>query len=164
MRTLVLAVVAVLAAVAAGSAAARTDVNNCLTGDQVTTASYHMALDIGPQENMYLPSEVKARHITKGEIMLGGEMSMTNMTPKGDRIYHVEVHICTKAGVVVQHLKPQIDVGMTMVPAARMVGIGETIANDYHYGNDVALKPGARVAVKVTVKGQVALFHATVPK
>jgi hypothetical protein len=43
-----------------------------------------------------------------------------------------------------------------------MVGVGQPLS-DYHYGNDVALRPGARIKVKVTVKGQVAVFNATVP-
>lgn len=42
-----------------------------------------------------------------------------------------------------------------------MVGVGEPIT-DYHYGND--LKPAKPITVKVTVKGQSAAFHATVPK
>jgi hypothetical protein len=135
----------------------------CSSGIGTTnTASYRMALDIGPQENMYLPSEVKARHLKTGEIMLGGEMAMVSPTA-GTRVYHLEVHICNKAGVVVTNLKPAIVVGTAVVPAAIMVGIGAP-HSDYHYGNDIALKPGARVTVKVTVRGQLAVFHATVPK
>jgi len=122
-----------------------------------------MSLDIGSPEEMYLPSEVKARHIKTGEIMLGGEMSMIGTPPAGTRIYHVEVHICNKAGSVVTKLKPAIVVDHAMLPVAIMIGIGEPIS-DYHYGNDIALKPAAKITVKVTVKGQVALFHATVPK
>jgi hypothetical protein len=127
-----------------------------------TTASYRMALDIGKQENMYLPSEVKARHLKTGEIMLGGEMAMVSPTA-GTRVYHLEVHICNMAGLVVTNLKPTIVVGTAMLPSATMVGIGSP-HSDYHYGNDIALKPGARVTVKVTVRGQLAVFHATVPK
>jgi hypothetical protein len=134
----------------------------CSSGTTASTASYKMALDIGKQEDMYLPSEVKARHITDGEIMLGGEMAMVNPTA-GTRVYHLEVHICNKSGAVVTKLKPSIVVGPTMLPAAIMVGIGAPMS-DYHYGNDIVLKPGARVTVKVTVKGQVAVFHATAPK
>jgi hypothetical protein len=53
---------------------------------------------------------------------------------------------------------PGIEMGTMKVPSALMVGVGEPIS-DYHYGNDVALKPGSRV----TVKGQLAVFCATVP-
>jgi hypothetical protein len=142
----------------------------CASGNVATTASYRMALAIGHQEEMYLPSEVKARHIKTGEIMLGGEMTMVAKTP-GTKVFHVEVHICTKStGAVVTKLKPLIVVsgpGIEMasmkVPSAIMVGVGERIS-DYHYGNDVALKPGSRITVKVTVKGQLAVFHATVPR
>lgn len=142
----------------------------CSSGNVVTTASYRFALQIGPQEDMYLPSEVKARHLKTGEIMLGGEMAMVGTPPAGTRVYHLEVHICNKAGAAVTRLKPVIvvdDPGAKMMsmslPAAIMVGVGAPIS-DYHYGNDVALKPGDGVTVKVTVKGQLATFHATVPK
>jgi hypothetical protein len=128
-----------------------------------------MALKLGPQEEMYLPSEVKARHIKTGEIMLGGEMTMIEKTA-GTRVFHLEVHICTKSGAVVTRLKPLImvdgpgaDMMAMKVPSAIMVGVGEPLS-DYHYGNDVALKPGARVTVKVTVKGQTGVFRTTVPK
>ena len=135
----------------------------CSSGNVVSTRSYTLALVLGYQEEMYLPSEVKARHIKTGEIMLGGEMSMLGTPPAGTRIYTVAVHICTRSGAVVTKLKPTIVVSGTNVPAAVMVGVGKPIT-DYHYGNDIALKPGARVSVKVTVKGQLAIFHATVPK
>jgi hypothetical protein len=135
----------------------------CASGNVVSTASYRLALAIGKREEMYLPSEVKARHIKTGEIMLGGEMSMIGTPPAGSRVYHVEVHICNRTGAVVTNLKPSIVVGAAMLPAAIMVGVGAPMT-DYHYGNDIALKPGARITVKVTVKGQLAVFHATVPK
>src|SRR5262245_41230900 len=142
----------------------------CASGNVATTSSYRMALAIGPQEEMYLPSEVKARHIKTGEVMLGGEMTMADKMP-GTKIYHLEVHICTTtSGAVVTKLKPLIvasgpavSMASTKVPSAIMVGVGEPIT-DYHYGNDVALKPAKPITVKVTVKGQSAGFHATVPK
>ena len=141
----------------------------CSSGTVATTTSYTMALDIGKQEEMYLPSEVKARHIKTGEIMLGGEMAMVDKTP-GTRAFHLEVHICTKSGAVVTKLKPVIvvddpaaDMMTTKVPSAIMIGIGAP-SSDYHYGNDVALRPGDRITVKVTVKGQLATFRATVPR
>ncbi|HZO97791.1 MAG TPA: hypothetical protein VFB42_10510 [Gaiellaceae bacterium] len=139
----------------------------CSTGNVASTASYRMALELGPQEEMYLPSEVKARHIKTGEIMLGGEMSMVDKAP-GTRVFHLEVHVCTKSGAVVTRLEPRIVVNaaaMTSmkVPSAIMVGVGEPIS-DYHYGNDVALEPGARITVRVTVKGQTATFRARVPR
>jgi hypothetical protein len=49
------------------------------------------------------------------------------------------------------------------VPSAVMVAVGAPLS-DYHYGNDVALKPGSRVTVKVRVRGQAATFRATVPR
>jgi hypothetical protein len=161
-RLIVLSTSALTALVLSAPAVARTSASPCASGNVVSTASYRLALDIGGKEEMYLPSEIKARHITDGEVMLGGEMSMVERTA-GTRIYHLEVHICNKAGIVVTKLKPLIVVDSAMLPAAIMRGIGEPMS-DYHYGNDIALKPGARIMVKVTVKGQVARFHATVPK
>ncbi len=135
----------------------------CSSGTLASTATYRFALDIGPQEDMYLASEVKARHLKTGEIMLGGEMAMIGTPPAGTRVYHLEVHICNKAGAVLTKLKPTIRVDQAMLPAATMVGIGSPMS-DYHYGNDIALKPAAKITVKVTVKGQLAIFHTTVPK
>jgi hypothetical protein len=112
---------------------------------------------------------VRARNIKKGQVMLGGEMSMIGPVPAGKRTYNLEVHVCTKSGVVVTKLKPAILVReatagrATPVPAAIMAGVAEGI-RDYHYGNDVVLTPGARVTVTVTVKGERAVLRATVPK
>jgi hypothetical protein len=164
LRVLVASIVAlpcfVVAAPALGHAPAASP---CSSGNVATTASYRMALDIGKQEDMYLPSEVKARHIKDGEIMLGGEMSMVRTPPAGSRVYHLEVHICDKSGAVVKRLNPTIVAGTKNLPAAIMVGIGAP-SSDYHYGNDIVLKPGTRLTVTVTVKGEQAVFHATVPK
>jgi hypothetical protein len=162
-----------LALIFAGAGAARGEVaaaaNPCATGTVARTPSYVLALVIGPREAMYLPSEVQARNIKKGQVMLGGEMSMIGPVPAGKRTYNLEVHVCTKSGVVVTKLKPAILVReatagrATPVPAAIMAGVAEGI-RDYHYGNDVVLTPGARVTVTVTVKGERAVLRATVPK
>ena len=150
-------------ALAAPALAQHAATGPCASGVTATTASYRMAGSIGAQEEMYLPSEVKARHIKDGEIMLGGQMSMVEKTP-GTKAFHLEVHICNRDGTVAKGLRPAIVLGAsTKVPAAIMVGIGEPMT-DYHYGNDVALKPGARVTVKVTVKGQTAVLHLTAPR
>jgi hypothetical protein len=147
MRFLALATTT-LAALVAGSVAygSAGTAGPCASGTTTaSTASYKMALDIGKQENMYLPSEVNARHLKTGEIMLGGEMAMVSPTA-GTRVYHLEVHICNKTtDAVVEKLKPAIVVedssGSMMsstLPAAIMVGIGAPMS-DYHYGNDIVL-------------------------
>ena len=99
--------------------------------------------------------------------MLGGAMAMIDNVPGGMRIYDLAVHVCTKSGAVVTQLKPTIAVQAAggkaaNVPVAMMAAIGKGLG-DYHYGNDVVLKPGGKVTVTVTVKGQRAVFHATVP-
>ena len=164
IRLFAFSIALLTASVFAALAFGRSDATGpCSSGTLASTASYRMALDIGPPEEMYLASEVKARHLKTGEIMLGGEMSMIGTRPAGTRIYHLEVHICNRAGAVVTKLKPAIQVDQAMLPAATMVGIGAPMS-DYHYGNEIALRPAAKITVKVTVKGQVAVFHATVPK
>ena len=166
-RIAAIAVLALAGIVPAPAIAQPTATGACASPPTATTASYTMAASIGPQEDMYLPSEVKARHIKEGEIMLGGDMSMVQKTP-GTKIFHLEVHICNRGGVVVKGLKPVIlvnaggQMAAMTVPAAIMVGIGEPMT-DYHYGNDIVLKPGSKLTVKTTVKGQTALFHLTAP-
>jgi len=76
---------------------------------------------------------------------------------------HLEVHICTPAGKVVTGAHPAITVNDAMVPVAVMEGVGEGAA-DLHYGNNVNLRPGQEVTVVVRLKGQQAVFHATVSK
>ena len=109
MRLVLILPLAVAVFVLSSPAFARPNAGACAEGTLATTATYKMALAIGHQEDMYLPSEVKARHLKNGEIMLGGEMSMIGNVPKGSRIYHLEVHICSKAGVVATKLKPEIE-------------------------------------------------------
>ena len=173
MRTRLFVLLATLVAASAttGSALARgsADPGPCSAKDLARTSSYVLALGIGPREEMYLPSEVRARKLKTGEVMLGGEMAMLDRGPAGMRIFHLEVHICTKSGAVVTTLKPTIVVQApgakqpTHVAVAMMTGVGEGLSG-YHYGNDVALTPGSRVTVTVTVKGQRAVFRAVVPK
>jgi hypothetical protein len=141
----------------------------CASGNVAKTASYLLALEIGPRQEMYMPSEVQSRKIKTGQVMLGGDMAMIDHVPAGMKVYDLAVHICTKSGAVVTTLKPTIVVKpaggkpATHVAVAMMAGIKEGL-RDYHYGNDVALTPEGKVTVTVTVKGQRAIFHATVPK
>ena len=173
MRTRLVMLLATLtaASIAAGSAAALdgADAGPCWSGNLARTASYVLALEIGPRQEMYMPSEVRARKLKTGEVMLGGEMAMIEPVPAGMRIYDLEVHVCTRSGAVVTQQKPTIVVQgpgakpATHVAVAMMAGVAEGL-RDYHYGNDVALKPGSRVTVTVGLRGQRAVFHAVVPK
>ena len=167
----VVALAVAVAASTAGHALARgtTTVGPCSSGNVAKTGSYLLALVLGPREEMYLPSEVQARHIKKGQVMLGGDMVMMDKAPAGMRIYNLEVHVCTKSGAVVTALKPTIVVrdpkakpSTTKVSVANMASVAKGLS-DYHYGNDVALTPGRAISVTVTIKGQRAVFHATVP-
>ena len=115
-----------------------------------------------------MPSEVRARNIKKGQVMLGGAMAMIDRVPAGMRVYDLAVYVCTKSGAVVSQLKPVITVqpaGQKARPlaVAMMAAVGKGLG-DYHYGNDVALKPGSDVTVTVTVKGKRGVLRATVPR
>jgi hypothetical protein len=158
-----------VAAVAAGGASGGT--GPCATGPVVKTHSYVFALDLGPAETMYTPAEVKARHPKSGEVVLSGSMTsgMAEMTISSSGVRQLEVHICTSGGAVYAKGHPAIVIDDSssknpamMVPVATMEGIGEG-ASDFHYGNNVELTTGHHIAVTVTLNGQRAVFHTTVP-
>jgi hypothetical protein len=173
-RLVVLIVFLVAASAVASSALARpvAKAGPCSSGTVAKTGSYTFALVLGPRQEMYMPSEVQERKLKTGQVMLGGEMAMIEKVPAGMKVYDLAVHICTKSGAVVTQLKPTI----TVKPAggkarplavAYMAGVGKGLS-DYHYGNDVLLKPGSKVTVTVSFKGKGANVHAilttTVPK
>ena len=134
------------------------------------TASYRFALRIGATEKMYTPSQVRTMHPKDGEVMLRGSMSMGGMS-MGPSMRHLEVQICAqKTRVVITNANPTIvvtdntDKGMaTKVPVAVMEGIGEGVA-DLHYGNNVMITGGHRVTITVSLEGERAVFHLTMPK
>jgi hypothetical protein len=171
VRPLSLAALLLAVALSAAPAFARPSAaaSPCAVGTVTTTASYQLALELGPRQEMYLPSEVRARKLKTGQVMLGGEMVMMDSPPAGTKIFDLAVHICTKSGAVVTTLKPKIAVrsagrAATALPVAMMAGVAEGL-RDYHYGNDVALKPGSSLTVTVTVNGQRAVFrNVAVPK
>jgi hypothetical protein len=90
--------------------------------------------------------------------MLGGQMTWSKDAQ--DETFHLESASATETAQ-----SPGPEAGLIVLGRAR----GSAIAvirpmTDYHYGNDVALKPGARVTAKVTVKGQTAVLHLTAPR
>jgi len=167
-RLVVLCALLVAAAIAAAPAPARTaKANACMSGTTAKTSSYQLALMLGPQQKMYMASEVQSRKPKTGQVMLGGAMAMIDKVPAGMKVFDLQVHVCTPKGAIVTQLKPTIVVKQaggkeTNVPVAMMAAVGKGLA-DYHYGNDVLLKPGAAVTVTVTVNGQRAVFHAKAP-
>jgi hypothetical protein len=158
-----------LAAASAGGAAAKA--GPCATGQVVKTQSYVFALDLGSVETMYTRAEVRAQHPKSGELLLSGSTTggMAAMTTPSSAERHLEVHICTSRGVVYTRGHPTITIEdttakgpMTMVPVATVEGIGEGVS-DFHYGNNVELTAGHHITVAVTLNGQRAVFHTTVP-
>ncbi len=133
-----------------------------------TTASYSLTLDIGPTEAMYTQAQVKAKHPTTGEVMLGGAMSSAMSAMTGETERHLELHVHSrKTGAVVTNVTPQITLtdttGMTMAAKLDVVSMeGITAgATDLHYGNNVSLKLGDVYTVAVVVKGEKASFTFT---
>lgn len=131
-----------------------------------TTKTYKLTLAVGPLETMYTQAEVKAKHPTSGEAMVGstamGGMSM------GAANRHLEVHVASRTtGKVVTNVSPTIMLtdtsamgGMATaekVNAMAMEGLGEGAA-DLHYGDNVKLTAGHVYKVAVTVKGERATF------
>jgi hypothetical protein len=164
------ACVAALAALAASVQESVAASGSCSAGQVAKTKSYVFALSIGPVETMYTPAQVKAKHPKSGEEMLSGQMTggMAGMTMPMTGQKHLEVHICTPAGAVVQGAHPKIVVSdpaskqmAVAVPIAVMEGVTEG-ASDLHYGNNVTLASGHKITVTVTLNGQQAVFHTTV--
>jgi hypothetical protein len=132
-----------------------------------TTASYHLMLSVGPKETMYTAAEVKAKHPTSGEVMLGGGMAMGGMA-MGSGNRHLEVQVKSRTTNRVLSLMPSSITltdtsamsGMAMtdkVHVMAMYGIGQGMS-DLHYGNNVNLTAGHMYKVTATVKGEKASF------
>jgi hypothetical protein len=132
-----------------------------------TTGTYKLTLHVGPVETMYTQAELKAKHPTSGEVMVGDSMNMGGMS-MGTANRHLEVHVASRAtGKVVSGVTPKIVLtdtsamgGMattTKVNAMAMEGIGEGVA-DLHYGDNVKLTAGHTYKVVVKVKGEKATF------
>jgi hypothetical protein len=139
-----------------------------------------MALVIGPAEEMLPEATATAAtgHGMQGEMMLRGKMTTLPGMNRGsgggamsppveDR--HVEVHICSKTGQVVQDAQPQITLtdnsaGGTsqQVPVAVMEGPGQG-TQDLHYGNNVVMAPGHDFTVLVAVGSEQATFTLKMP-
>jgi hypothetical protein len=137
---------------------------------QAQTAHYRLELQIGPTEKMFTPKEVAAKHLTDGEVMVGGAMSMGmgGMAMDMGDTRHLEVHVYSlDKGAVVTNAKVGIVVTDTAskraekVSAAKMYGIKEG-PSDTHYGDNVSL-PSGNYTVEVTVNGEKATFQITIP-
>jgi hypothetical protein len=156
-----------LAAVLGGAALLAAPAWGAVITGTATTPTYKLTLSVGPVEKMYTAEEVKAKHPTDGEVMVGDSMGMGGMS-MGDANRHLEVHVASRAtGKVVTNAKPAITLadtsdmaGMAMpekVNAMAMQGIGEGVA-DLHYGDNVKLSAGHVYKVAVKVKGEKATF------
>lgn len=137
---------------------------------EAQTAHYRLELQIGPAEKMFTPAEVAAKHLTEGEVMVGGMMSMgmASMAVNMGDTRHLEVHVyALDTGAVVTDAKLRIVVRgasskkAQMVSATKMYGIKEG-PSDTHYGDNVSLPPG-NYEVEVTVNGDKAAFKIAIP-
>lgn len=166
-RLVVLSVLLVAAsALAAPALANPAKAGKCSIGSTAKTSSYQLALKLGPRQQMYTAAQVQSQKPKTGKVMLGGSMVMIDAA-KGSEVFDLAVYVCTKSGAIVTQLKPTIQVRATgrkpyNLPVAMMAAVGKGLS-DYHYGNDVALKPGSKITVVVNVKGQQAVLHATAP-
>ena len=141
------------------------------SGEQTKkTKSYVFTLSVEKAEEMWTPAQVRAKHPSSGEVMLGGTMG--GAMSMGGSARHVEVKIVKRStGKVVGTAHPTIGLvdqnvsnAMTVkVPFAVMRGVDEGSA-DLHYGNNVDLVGGHRYRVTVTLAGEQAVFQVTAPK
>lgn len=139
----------------------------------VTTRSYVFLLHIGSRETMVMltAAQAKSKHITSGELMIGGSMaSMPSGAMNGHTTTrHLEVHICDRAsGKVVTSAMPTITIdpssGGTAEQVPVMVMEGVTAgAGDLHYGNNVPLRTGTSYKITVRLGADRAVFKYTVP-
>ena len=168
-----------------GSASAPSISPECRSAPSATvaeaaTASYHLALVIGPAEQMMSDAQATTAHPVHGEVMLRGQMTtLPGMSmgpdagggmsaPVEDR--HLEVHICSKStGRVVQDAQPLITVtdntaggASQRLPVAVMEGAGQGM-QDLHYGNNVVMPPGHTFTVRVVVGSEQATFSLKMP-
>ena len=132
------------------------------------TKTYALTLGVGPFEAMYTPAQVKAKHPTSGEVMVGGSSMGSGGMSMGKGNRHLEVQVRARAtGKVAMGAVPTIglhdktamsDMAMTVkLPVVAMEGIDEGAA-DLHYGNNVKLTTGHVYDVVVTVKHETATF------
>ena len=135
-----------------------------------TTKSYVFKLGIEMPEQMWTPAQVRAKHPTTGEVMLGGSMGAA--MSMGGSARHLEVKIARRpTGKVVTGAHPTIalvdlqtsDRMTVKVPVAVMRGVDEGSA-DIHYGNNVDLVVGHLYRVTVTLAGERAVFQVKAPK
>jgi hypothetical protein len=141
------------------------------SGEQTKqTKSYVFTLSVGKSEQMWTPAQVRAKHPTSGEVMLGGTMG--DAMSMGGSSRHLEVKIAKRSnGKVVAGAHPTIalldlstgDAMSVKVPVAVMRGVDEG-ADDIHYGNNVDLIGGHKYRVTVTLGGERAVFELTAPK
>ncbi len=138
----------------------------------VRTAAHVFLLHVGPGESMAMPADVKAKHLTSGEMMLGGSMagmspgaSSGSSTPR-----HLEVHICDRAtGKVLTGAMPVITLAPSPgrsaqpVPVMVMEGIGAGVS-DLHYGNNVTMRRGGAYVITVRVGSDHAVFKYAMPR
>ena len=93
--------------------------------------------------------------------MMGNSMAM-----KGETERHLELHVkSASTGAVVSNVKPKITItdttamsmAGTKLAVVAMQGVTKG-ASDFHYGNNVSLKPGDTYKVSVVVNGEKASF------
>jgi hypothetical protein len=132
---------------------------------EARTVHYRLELQIGPTEKMLTPADAAASDQTTGEVMVGGDMSMTGMPMDMGDVRHLEVHVYPlDKGEAVTDANVTIAVTNTAsrnaedVPVAKMYGIKEGLADT----NNVSL-PAASYTIEVTVNGEKAEFALTIP-
>ena len=127
------------------------------------TATYEVALKIGPAEKMLTAEEAKTAKA--GEVMTGGEMAMD--MPGMPLAHHVEVTVKDlKSGAAVADQPVTLQVTdaakqAANIPVATMYGVEKGVA-DTHFGNNATL-PAGDDTIAVTVGAETATFQVMIP-
>jgi hypothetical protein len=127
-----------------GAGTARAAMGGATIQQMKMAGSYKLVLMIGPLQTMYTPAEARKKHPKSGEIMVSGTMAMGGAMPN----HHMELHVYSAAsGKTMTNARVSLTVlsaagkVIARVPIATMYGVKEG-KKDWHYGNNLALKPG----------------------
>ena len=150
---------------------------------EAQTRHYRLVLMIGRNETVYTAAQARLERPTSGEVMLGGRVSgnIADVMPEAGGgatrgtaarsspdLHHLELHVYSRAtGKTIPEAHVTIAVmdssrKSRSMPIARLYGIDEG-PEDLHYGNNVALPPGA-YTIETAVNGERVRFAVMMPE
>ncbi len=119
--------------------------------------AYRIELHVLPPEEFYTATDVAAKHIGAGMLIVGGAAPVaTDATPRPN--HHLIVHVFDRqSGAPVTDAAVRLSFGTTQVPVVVMQAIGAGAAST-HYGNNAVI-PAGDCSVTVNVNGATTRFR-----